>query len=168
MVYSRAGSSDLFSPSAVALLTSCARAFPVCVLDHFKEDWYQLMVVRKSSVGKGGFRGGPGDPGPPFCRYLILQHYMSNMESRRLLTVICMDNRKAGFLLSMAKLKRPECSRLHLRKLQSQKFSSRSMSTKLPRKGRRSQSWWALSRPHCHCILSLEAPSITKSSVRLC
>ena len=38
MVYSRAGSSDLFSPSAVALLTSCARAFPLCVLDHFKED----------------------------------------------------------------------------------------------------------------------------------
>ena len=36
------------------------------------------MVVRKSSVGKGGFRGGPGGPGPPFCRYLIFQHYMSN------------------------------------------------------------------------------------------
>ena len=49
------------------------------------------MVVRKSSVGKGEFRGGPGGPGPPFCRYLIFQHYMSNMESRRLLTVICME-----------------------------------------------------------------------------
>ena len=50
------------------------------------------------------------------------------------------------------KFKRPECTRLHLRETQSQKFSRKSMHPKLSRKVRRSQSWWALSRPYCHCI----------------
>ena len=53
---------------------------------------------------------------------------------------------------AFAKFKRPECTRLHLRETQSQKFSRKSMHPKLPRKVRRSQSWWALSRPYCHCI----------------
>ena len=41
---------------------------------------------------------------------------------------------------AFAKFKRPECTRLHLRELQSQKCSRRSMRPKLPRKVRRSQS----------------------------
>ena len=41
---------------------------------------------------------------------------------------------------SFAKFQRPECTRLHLRELQSQKFSRRSMHPKLLRKVRRSQS----------------------------
>ena len=40
------------------------------------------------------------------------------------------------------------------------------MRPNLPTKMRRSQSWWALSHPYCHCILYLKAPFITKSSVR--
>ena len=56
---------------------------------------------------------------------------------------------------------RPECTRLHLRELQSQNFSRRSMRPKLPSKVRRAQSW-------CHWILNLKAPSITKSSARPC
>ena len=40
---------------------------------------------------------------------------------------------------SIIKFKRPECTRLHLRELQSQKFSRRTMRPKLPRKVRRSQ-----------------------------
>ena len=35
---------------------------------------------------------------------------------------------------SIIKFKRPECTRLHLRELQSQKFSRRTMRPKLPRK----------------------------------
>ena len=38
---------------------------------------------------------------------------------------------------SIIKFKRPECTRLHLRELQSQKFSPRTMCPKLPRKVRR-------------------------------
>ena len=41
---------------------------------------------------------------------------------------------------ALAKFKRPECTKLHLRELQSQTFSRRSMCPKLPRKVRRSQS----------------------------
>ena len=48
--------------------------------------------------------------------------------------------------------KRPECTRLHLRELQSQIFSRRTMRPKLPRKVRRSQSWWAPPRSYCHCV----------------
>ena len=43
-------------------------------------------------------------------------------------------------------------------------FLLRSMHPKLPRKVRRSQFWWVLSRPYCHCGY-LHAPSITKSSL---
>ena len=90
---------------------------------------------------------------------------------------------------AFAKFKRPECTRLHLREL-SENFpggacaypgcqrllsharktsgTQGSMRPKLPTKVHRSQSWWALSRPYCHCILYLWAPSITKSSVRPC
>ena len=129
MVYSRAGSSDLFSPSAEAFLTSCARAFPVCVSDHVKEDWYQLMVVSKSIVAKGGFRGGPWEPRypPPLLSLLNISalHVQNGIQA-------------------FAKFKRPECSRLHLRELQSQKFSRRSMRQKLPRKGRRSNPFAVL------------------------
>ena len=56
---------------------------------------------------------------------------------------------------SIIKFKRPECTRLHLRELQSQKFSRGTVRPKLPRKVRRSQSWWALSRSYYHCILYL-------------
>ena len=41
---------------------------------------------------------------------------------------------------AFAKFKRPECTRLQLRELQSQKFSWRSMRPKLRRKVRRSQT----------------------------
>ena len=56
---------------------------------------------------------------------------------------------------ALAKFKRPECTRLHLRELQSQKFSRRSIRPKLPRKALRSQSWWVLLRPYYHCTLYL-------------
>ena len=55
----------------------------------------------------------------------------------------------------LVKFKRPEYTRLHLRELQSQKFSRRSIRPKLPRKALRSQSWWVLLRPYYHCILLL-------------
>ena len=57
--------------------------------------------------------------------------------------------------------------KLHLRELQSQKFSYRSMRPKLPRTVRHLQSWWALNCTHIATvgILYLYSPSITKSSV---
>ena len=56
---------------------------------------------------------------------------------------------------ALAKFKRPECTRLYLRELQSQTFSQRSIRPKLPRKALRSQSWWVLLRPYYHRILLL-------------
>ena len=90
----------------------------------------------------------PGGPGPRFCGFL-------NISALHV---------QYGFQ-AFARFKRPECTRLHLRELQSQTFSRRSVHPKLPRKVRRSQSWWALSRPYCHCIIYLKVPSMTKSSV---
>ena len=78
----------------------------------------------------------PGGPGPRFCGFL-------NISALHV---------QYGFQ-AFARFKRPECTRLHLRELQSQIFSRRSVRPKLPRKVRRSQSWWALSRPYCHCII---------------
>ena len=100
---------------------------------------------------KGGFRGGPRRSRPPFCGLLNISalHVQYGIQA-------------------FAKFKRLECTRLHLRKLQPQRFSRRSMHPKIPRKVRRSQSWWALSSLYCHCILYPYAPSITKSSVRPC
>ena len=54
---------------------------------------------------------------------------------------------------AFAKFQRPECARLHLRELQSQKFSLGSIRTKLSIKVPRLQSWWALSRPYCIATL---------------
>ena len=40
---------------------------------------------------KGGFRGEPRSPPPPFVVYLIFQNYMFKMESRHLLD-LCVQN----------------------------------------------------------------------------
>ena len=89
---------------------------------------------------QGRNRAGPREPRPrpPFVVYYMFQHYMFNMESRYLLN-----------------LSVQWCTSLHLRELQSQKFSWRRMLPNLPRKARRWQSWWALSRPYCQCIIYL-------------
>ena len=65
---------------------------------------------------------------------------------------------------AFANFKRPEYTRLLFRELQSQKFLLRGMHPKLPRKVRRSQFWWVLTRPYCHWGY-LHAPSVTKSSL---
>ena len=91
--------------------------------------------------GGGGFWGGPmglppppPPPPPPFCGLLNISalHFQYGIHV-------------------FAKFKRSECTRFHLRELQSQKFSRRSMCPKLPRKVRRSQSHIAtvhyISRP---------------------
>ena len=70
---------------------------------------------------------------PRFCFTKYFSSCMFNMESRLLLNLS------------------PGCTKLHLRELQSQKFSRRSIRLKLPRKVRRSPSWWALSSPYCQC-----------------
>ena len=62
-------------------------------------------------------KGGPGGPGHPFCGLLNISasHVQCGIQS-------------------FAKFKRLECTRLHLRELQPQKFFPRSMHPKLPRK----------------------------------
>ena len=80
------------------------------------------------------FRGGLKGPRPPFFGLLNISalHVQYGIQA-------------------FAKFKRPECTRLHLRELQSQKLSQRNMCPKLPRKVRRSQSHIAtvfyISRP---------------------
>ena len=95
---------------------------------------------------RGGFRAWPGPHPSPFCGLLNISalHVQYGIQV-------------------FAKFKRPECTRLHLRELQSQNFSRRSMRPKLPRKGRGSKSWWALSRPHCHCIIYLYRPPLSQN-----
>ena len=52
--------------------------------------------------------------------------------------------------------------RLHLRELQSQNFSRRSRRPKLPRKVRRSQYWWALSR-HIATVYYISRPPLSQN-----
>ena len=89
--------------------------------------------VADLGVGPRGSRRPPAPP-PPFCGLLNISalHFQYGIHV-------------------FAKFKRSECTRFHLRELQSQKFSRRSMCPKLPRKVRRSQSHIAtvhyISRP---------------------
>ena len=71
-------------------------------------------------VGPGGTRP------PPFVR----EFFFSNISALQV---------QYG-IQAFAKFKRPEYKRLHLRELQFQTFSGRSMRPKLPRKVRRSQN----------------------------
>ena len=133
----------------------------------------ECLFVAKARADLGV---GPGGPAPPpllsgiffFCKRVSDVQYG---------------------IQAFAKFKRPECTRLHLREL-SENFpggacaypgcqrllsharktsgTQGSMRPKLPTKVHRSQSCWALSRPYCHWVLYLWAPSITKSSVRPC
>ena len=77
-----------------------------------------LFVFSRADLGVG-----PGAPGPPFCGLLNISalHVQYGIQA-------------------FAKFKRLECTGLHLRKLQPQSFSRRSMHPKIPRKVRRSQS----------------------------
>ena len=99
-----------------------------------------FFPMQTTWCSRGGFRGGPkgltppARPPPPFCGLLNISalHFQYGIHV-------------------FAKFKRSECTRFHLRELQSQKFSRRSMCPKLPRKVRRSQSHIAtvyyISRP---------------------
>ena len=120
----------------------------------------ECLFVAKARADLGVGPGGPASPPPPllsgiffFCKRVSDVQYG---------------------IQAFAKFKRPECTRLHLREL-SENFpggacaypgcqrllsharktsgTQGSMRPKLPTKVHRSQSWWALSRPYCHCIL---------------
>ena len=82
---------------------------------------------------KGRFRGGPRKPRPPrpYCPGILF------------LKISALHVQYG--IQAFAKFKRPECTRLHLRELQSQTFSRRCMRPNLPRKVRRSQYY--ISRP---------------------
>ena len=66
------------------------------------------------------------------------ERYFSPVSSFSLLNISALHVQYG--IQALAKFKRPECTRLHLRELQSQKFSRRSIRPKLPRKALRSQS----------------------------
>ena len=77
-----------------------------------------FFPIQTTWCSRGGFRGGPKGPRPPpspFCDLLNISalHFQYGIQAS-------------------AKFKRPECAKLHLRELQSQTFSRRSMCPKLP------------------------------------
>ena len=134
----------------------------------------ECLFVAKARADLGVGPGGPALPPPLLSGIFFFCKRVSDIQYG---------------IQAFAKFKRPECTRLHLRELSEnfpggacaypgcQRLWSHARKTsgtqggmrpKLPTKVHRSQSWWALSRPYCHCILYLWAPSITKSSVRPC
>ena len=110
-----------------------------CLPKFTETDLFACMCffpIQTTWCWRGGFRGRPNGPRRPHpsCGLLNISalHFQHGIQA-------------------LAKFKRPECTRLHLRELQSQTFSRRSMCPKLPRKVRRSQSHIAtvyyISRP---------------------
>ena len=64
---------------------------------------------------------------------------------------------------AFAKFKCPECTRLHLRELQSKTFSWGNMHLKLPIKVSHSQSGWALSCPHIVTVYYISRPPLSQN-----
>ena len=88
--------------------------------EQYKLDFWRYSASLNARADLGV---GPGDPPPPFCGLLNISslHVQYGIQA-------------------FAKFKRPECTRLHLRELQSLTFSQRSMLLKLLYRVRRSQS----------------------------
>ena len=120
-----------------------------------------------------GLRPPPPHPFCPGFFSFVNVCRMFNMESRHLLNSSvqnapdCISENFNLKNLPGGACAYPGCQRLlsHARKTSG---THGSMRPKLLTKVHRSHSWWALSRPYCHCILFLWAPSITKPSVRPC
>ena len=94
--------------SSMTLHVTCIRCFSIVT---FTTD-LSGEVYTRADLGVG-----PGGPGHPFCGLLNISasHVQCGIQS-------------------FAKFKRLECTRLHLRELQPQKYFRRSMHPKLPRK----------------------------------
>ena len=96
----------------------------------------------------------PGGPGPSFCPGIFF---------------FCKRVSDVQYgIQAFAKIKRSECTRLHLRELQSQKFSRSSMRPNSPEKGA-VRSPDERYRAHIATVyyISRPRPSITSFSVRL-
>ena len=81
-------------------------------------------------TNKGGFKGGPSPR--PCCSGIVFSYVkVCRVVLRALLLNVSALHVQYG-IQAFAKFKRPEFTKLHLRELQSQKFSLWSMRPKLP------------------------------------